>query len=146
MKRIFVLWIICLSIMIANGDAHAKGINYFYATWEVDFERTLEESRKSPKFSQEDLVKMPDMIRKMMDIMKVRITKSEMIYLRGEKEIAYPFVVVEETENSARIECSVNEQTFHIDFTLLDNKYMNFKSSGSDDMNYYIWKQTDIEE
>ena len=145
-KKIFMQCIIVLLIVFVNTSSYASGINTFYGTWGVDFERTIEETKNSPKYSQEQADKMPNMIKRMMNMMKIRITESEMIYLRGEKEIAYHFRVVEETENSARIECSVNEQTFHIDFTLLEGAYMNFKSSGSDDMNYYIWKLADFDE
>ncbi len=117
----------------------------FYGEWVVDFDRTMEEAKKSPKYSEEDLQKIPDIIKRMMGSMEVQITESEFLFKRGNKSISNTYELVEESENSAQALFTVNGREYFTDFILIENKFMNFKSGGSDDMDYYIWKPKGIE-
>ena len=39
------------------------------------------------------------------------------------------------------VTCEADGRKIEILFTLIEVKYMNFKSAGTDDMNYYIWER-----
>ena len=55
------------------------------------------------------------------------------------------FEVKETTPTSAVVSGVSGEESFTLTFTLIDSEYMNFKSSGSDNMAYYIWQRKILE-
>ena len=127
--------------MLIMGSTVAAGnleINTFIGVWTVDYDRTMEEGKKSPKY---DAERMPAMIKGMMAKMKIKLTDTEMIYLRGAKEMKFPYSVTSSDAQSVTITANPGPQEITIVFTLVDGEYMQFKSSGSDDMKYYVWKQ-----
>ncbi|MFH1692194.1 MAG: hypothetical protein ABIC68_06510 [Candidatus Omnitrophota bacterium] len=143
-KKNFLPSIIFLSVLILGLNAYADGINDLYGTWTVDYERSIEKAEKNPKYSAEELKNMPEIVKKMMATMKVRLRQSEMVFIKEGEEKSYPFSLVAESKNTARIEYNTGTKQYFLNFTLTDKEHMYFKSSGSDDMDNYIWKRTDI--
>jgi hypothetical protein len=115
----------------------------FLGSWRVDFERTMEEAKKSPKYSAKDAKRLPTIIKKMMEMMAIKLADGSMSYARGSRETTIPYRVKTASGNSATVACSHGDKSFDVRFTLIDGKYMNFKSAASDDMDYYIWKRTE---
>ena len=113
----------------------------FIGLWEVDYARTMEAGKKSPKYNEKDAERMPAMIKRMMEKMKIKLTETEMIYLRGSKEIKVPYTVKSSDKTSITISAKQGSIDAAVVFTLIDGEYMSFKSSGSDDMAYYVWKK-----
>ena len=101
----------------------------------------MEASKKSPKYNKKDAERMPAMIKRMMGMMKIKLSEKEMIYLRGTRQMKAPFTIKSADKKSVTVVIKQGEQQITVIFTLLDKKYMNFKSSGSDDMDYYVWKK-----
>jgi len=128
--------------VVAVGAAKDMGIAAFAGLWEVDFDRTMEEGKKSPKYDKTTAERMPDMIKKMMAMMKVKVTDKEMVYLRGTRKMAFPFAVKSSDEKSVTGTMKLGPNEATVVFTLIDGVYMNFKSSASDDMDYYVWKKS----
>ena len=84
---------------------------------------------------------MDVMRQRMMEKMKIKLTETEMIYLRGSKEIKVPYTVKSSDKTSITISAKQGSIDAAVVFTLIDGEYMSFKSSGSDDMAYYVWKK-----
>lgn len=128
---------------VSQAIAGSNEMTPFLGLWHVDFERTMEAAKKSPKYSAKDAERLPLMVKKMMGMMKIKLADGSMSYVRGSKEISIPYKVKTASGNSATVACSHGDKTFDVRFTLIDGNYMNFKSSASDDMHYYIWKRSE---
>ena len=135
----FILTAVIIVLWCGATTADELNMAVFKGVWAVHYDRTMEEGKKSPKYDEE---RMPAMIRGMMSKMKIKMTDSEMIYLRGTKEIKLPYTATSADADSASVVVKQGENEATITFTLIDNTYMNFKSSGSDDMDYYVWQRT----
>ena len=132
---IMALSVICCSMTWA-GDLN---MDTFIGVWEVDYDRTLEESKNSPKYDEKMAERMPAMIKRMMGTMKIKLTEEEMVYARGAKEIKFPYTVKSSDAESVTISIAQEAAEITVVFTLVDEAYMGFKSSASDDMHYYVW-------
>ena len=137
-----VIMVMALSAVWGCGaNVEELDMSKFTGMWEVDFDRTLEEGKKSPKYDETMATRMPDMIKRMMATMKVKLTDKEMIYLRGTKEVVIPYTVKSSDHTSVTVTIKQGPEEATAVFTLIDGNYMNFKSSASDDMHYYVWKK-----
>lgn len=139
MKRAILILMITMFVTGGITAADLK-IDAFSGTWSVDFDRTMEEAKKSPKYDGE---RVPAMIKRMMAKMKIDMTDKEMTYIRGAKEMKMPFTVKSSDDQSVTVSVKQGDQEATIKFTLIDGAFMNFNSSGSDDMDYYIWKKAE---
>ena len=120
--------------------ADESAANPFLGLWTVEYDRTLESAKQSPKYRPEDAEKMPDLIRKMMEMMKIEITETQMIYFRGDISQPAAYTVKAKTDDILTIILTVGDTQAEMTLTLIDNKYMNIKSTGTDDTDYYIWQ------
>ena len=109
--------------------------------WEVDYDRTMAEGKKSPKYDDKMAERLPAMVKRMMGRMRITLTDKEMIYVMGAKEMALPYTVKSSDANSVTVSAKQGTKEVTVVFTLIEATYMNFKSSGSDDMDYYVWKR-----
>lgn len=122
------------------GSEPAK--NPFIGKWTVSYELTMEESKKSPKYQPGLSESMGKTIKKMVERMKIEITAEEVIYSMNDNEQAAPYTITSTgTDGKSLIATSqAGDKEVQITFTLINDKYMNFKSTGTDDMDYYIWQ------
>ncbi len=136
--RSLVAALLCLFYL--GGHAAALDAAKFNGLWEVDFDRTMEELKKSPKYKPEDIEKMPAMIKGMMARMKVKFSEKEFTFVQGGKEMSLPYTVQGETGASAVLAVKAGGKDQTLTVTLVDGKFLNVKSSDSNDLDYYIWK------
>lgn len=139
----FIMTLTAVLTMSCAAFAGHLEISRFAGDWVVDYDRTLEAGKKSPKY---DAERMPAMIKSMMEKMKIRMTENEMIYLRGKKELKIPFTVKSSDEKTLTVSVTQGNEQVTIVFTLIDGACMNFKSSGSDDMDFFIWTKAPEEQ
>ena len=137
---VVLIGIFWVSQAVAGND---DAMNKFLGLWHVDFERTMEAAKKSPKYSAKDAERLPAMVKKMVQMMQIKLANDSMSYVRGSREMNLPYRVKTASGDSATVSCSRGNKTFDVRFTLIEGKYMNFKSTASDDMDYYIWKRTE---
>ncbi len=114
--------------------------NPFVGTWVIDYDRSLAEAANSPKYTPADAEKMPAIIQKLMERMKIQISDTEIVYIMGDRRQALAYTVISQDGDGLVAEAQAGDEKASVTFTLIDGKYMNFKSSASDDMDYYIWK------
>ncbi len=126
---------------LSAPPACAAGMERFLGIWVVDYEKTMEEAKKSPKYSPKDDARFAEVIQRMMATMKLQFTGDEMIYLRGDRKNAVPYTVKSSDGTKAALSCEAGGRHFDVVLTLREGYTMNFKSSGSDDMDFYVWKR-----
>ncbi|MDJ0703692.1 MAG: hypothetical protein QNJ46_10470 [Leptolyngbyaceae cyanobacterium MO_188.B28] len=126
---------------VLSTAVETEGLGEFQGLWGVDYDLTLEEVKKSPDYSQEELDQMPEIIKGMLAMMQIQISGNGLIYRRGSTETSLPCSVEEVSGASTLAVCTVKDQAVEVTFTLINGEYMNLKSSGSDDLDFYIWKR-----
>ena len=116
--------------------------NPFIGKWTLNYDLTMEESKKSLKYRPEVAQLVGMVIKNMAEQMKLEITAEEMIYSKDDKKRAIPYTITstDTAGKSLTAASQAGDKEVQIIFTLIDDKYMNFTSTGSDDMNYYIWQ------
>ena len=140
-KRLaFALLVATLAMVAMAGDA---GMGRFIGVWSVDYERTIEEARKSPKVSPEEIERMPAIIERMMASMSIEVNDAELVYVVGPRRSALPYTVKEVAGPTTTVVVSVKEQQAEMRFTVVAGDRMMFKSSQTDDMDFYVWKRTE---
>jgi len=138
---IFILAALFGLFGLSAPTARAAGMETFLGTWVVDYGKTMEEAKKSPKYSPKDDARFAAAIQRMMATMKIQFTGDEMIYLRGDRKNAVPYTLKSSDGTKAAISCAAGGRHFDVVLTLRKGDTMNFKSSGSDDMDFYVWKR-----
>ena len=139
-KRTLTIALLVATLALA-AMADDAGMNRFVGAWSVDYERTIEEARKSPEVSEEDLEKMPAIIERMMARMSIEVSDTELIYVAGPRRSALPYTVKEVAGKTTTVVVSVTEQQAEMSFTVVDGGRMMVKSSQTDDMDFYVWKR-----
>ncbi len=132
-----------LSLFGCKKDADTQPAkNPFIGKWTVNYDLTMEESKKSPKYQPEMAEKMGMFIKNLVEQMKLEIAAEEMIYSLGDNKRTVPYTITstDTAGKSLTAASQAGDKEVQIIFTLIDDKYMNFKSTGSDDLNYYIWQ------
>ena len=119
-------------------------MNSFTGNWTVDYDRTMEETKKSPKYKPEVEQLFAMLIQNTVDKTKLEITSDKIISSKDQQEQALPYTIASiSTDGKTMIATATTAQEqVQITFTLVDNDYMNFKSTATSDMDYYIWKRT----
>jgi len=130
-------------ILAATLGSAARGADLdmgaFVGTWEVDVDRTLEAAKDSPQYDEKMAQRMPDMVEHVMSMIQIKVTDSDVVYLFGATEAAFRYSVTSADDTSVTVALAQGSNETSVVFTLVDDLFMNFKSSGSDDMDYYIW-------
>jgi hypothetical protein len=138
MKTILITAIV---VTLCGADPLFADATRFYGTWQVDFERTMEESKKSPKYVPGDAERLPVIVKTMMNALTLKITGQAVTYVQGTRELSLPYRL-ERDDASTVLVVTQDGKQFTLTLSLRDGQVMNVKSSGSDDLDYYIWKRT----
>jgi hypothetical protein len=141
MKAITGLLMLIAVFALCARPVYPQGTERFLGVWVVDYDQTMEEAKKSPKYQAKDAPLIAGMIKRMMATMKIEFTRNEMIYLRGDRKNAIPYTVKSGGGSKTTLSCTAGGRQFEVVVTLREGTTMNFKSSGSDDMDFYIWKR-----
>jgi hypothetical protein len=139
--RYAILAAIAFAVLGCSAPPAPVDMTAFTGLWEVDFDRTMEAAKESPKYDEAEAARLPDMIKRLMAMMKVELTDSEMIYHRGEKAVAVPYTVSASDMTSVTVAVKQGAMEATLIFTQVDADTMRFKSSATDDMDYYVWKR-----
>lgn len=121
--------------------------NPFIGKWTVNYDLTMEESKKSPKFQPELEQLYGLVIKNASEQVTLEITSDKMIHSKGDKTETVAYTVTSQSDDGKTLVATSGEgdEEAQITFVLLDDKHMNFKSTGTDDMDYYIWQRTEEE-
>ncbi len=140
MRKVIIIAAI-LGMLSSASFGDNLDMSKFVGLWKVNFERTMEEAKKSPKYREEDAERMPAMIKRMMAKMKIEISDKDMSYIRGANKMTLPYTFTSSDTKSATVNVKQGPKEASMVFYLIDGEFMNFKSSASDDMHFYIWEK-----
>lgn len=108
--------------------------------WKINVPRSIEKCKTSPKVKPEDFEKLPSIVEREADKLQMEITESELKITSGSREQVLGYTVTSTDADSQIITVSIKDaEDVNVVFTMIDGTYLNLVSSGSDDMNYYIW-------
>ncbi len=141
MKWILLLCMVCLNFSGCGSENKELSPENFYGTWEIDFDRSLMEIQKSPKYNEKTALQFPNIIKKYIKTMKLKITDSDFIYLVSNKENKTPYEFMSSTDESISLSMKIGSKETSVTLTLLNGNYMAYKSAATDDMDYYVWKK-----
>ncbi|MDT8391463.1 MAG: hypothetical protein RRC34_13245 [Lentisphaeria bacterium] len=127
--------------LLVVSSVFAGEMDPFVGTWQVDYKATLEGAVKSPKYDPEKDAKiLPVILKKIAETFFLEITDDDVIFTQGERSTAMPYTVKSADKDSVVVSCSVAEKTFTMAFEHRGKKRMGFKSSLTDDMDFYVWE------
>jgi len=142
MKKGIVTFLLGLLIAFSSTAAE-NGIKKFMGMWKVNYEKTLLEVKKSPKYKAKDEARMKHAIKKMLKRMTLTIKENELIFDMGKRKQILKSIKREYRNNNLIMffEMGKKKIKFQVTFSLVEKKFLNFKSTASDDMNFYIWEK-----
>lgn len=143
MKNTLFVSIVLLLTCILSPAATADDTSVFVGEWTINTAKTLEAGKKSPKYNPDDQAIVEKVVNRMAKVLKLKVTPQEMIYLQKGKEIKFPYTATQSTKTKMVAQASIQDKQVTITFTLIDGKWMNMKSTGTDDMDYYIWQRVE---
>jgi len=109
--------------------------------WVVDLPATKEEMKKSPKWQQasEEEKELPKAVEEFIKQMKMVATAEALEFYRGERKNEVPYQVKSVEGNVVVAEMDARGQKVTLTFTFQSDDRMMYKSSATDDMDYYVW-------
>lgn len=140
MKKIIVASLI---FCLWAGPSSAADAVKFTGEWKIDLERTLEEAKKSPKFKPEQAESLNRSMARVAGELSLRITDKEVVLIPGAKEVSFPYTVESGSDTSVVLAVNEKGNSVKLTLTLIEGKFLNMKSSGSDDMDFFVWKKSE---
>ena len=110
--------------------------------WKISVDRSVELCKTSPKVKPEDHEKLSSHIQRQADKLKMEITETNLKITSGTRVGADFAYNVDSTDTDAQtVTASLKEvDGVTIIFKVIDNVYLNYVSSGTDDMDYFVWE------
>ena len=139
MKRILFL---CLATLLSSNSAFAKEINQFIGKWSVNVDRTFEAAKTAQKFKPETEEENRRMLVHFAGTMQLELTESLISFIRGKSKEEISYIVKSSAPSSFIAEATPGDRAITLSFYLQEGKYLNIKSSVSDDMDFFIWEKT----
>jgi hypothetical protein len=126
-----------------SGQVAPFGKAAFEGQWVPDFDRTMEEARKSPKYQPGD-EKVSAMLKRTLESMQLEVTADALVFSRGGRKQSLAYTVISTDPEAQSLTVSTGgdgDKGTEVTLRLLEGGFLNFKSAGSDDMDYFIWKR-----
>ena len=127
--------------MFANPVV-ATELNKFLGTWSVNVERTMAEAKNSPEYNPETAKKDEEVLHRLANLFQLKLRESSIVIVRGKTIKDVPYTVKTVSQSSFDAEAIYQEKVVNLSFTLRDGKYLNLKSSDSNDFDIFIWEKT----
>ena len=145
MQRELLFVAVCLICVSVAGckKSGGSGANPFVGKWVVHPEHSITEGKKSPKYENQAQARMLGFINAAMDSPDLEMTGDKMLFVRGDERKVQPYTVKSRDDEAGTmtVKAKVDGKSIEILFTTVEDMYMNFKSPGTDDMNYFIWQR-----
>ncbi|GGY84432.1 hypothetical protein GCM10011613_31700 [Cellvibrio zantedeschiae] len=139
MKLIAALGILLLSL---TQSVLADEMSPYTGNWTVSVDKTLENSKNSPKYKKEQEEDFKQALTSMMNAMRLEVTTNKVIFHLGESKEIIPLGTITATPPSVVAKISADNKEATLTFTPYQKNYINVKSSVSHDLDYIIWEKT----
>jgi len=112
-------------------------------TWEIDVNRTLQETKRSQTLDEAMTQKLSARITADAERMKLQVTDTNLVYTIGKNDTLMPYSLVSSDETGMTVTVKRPAQEVTLVFTLIDGEFMNMRSTTSnlDPVNRNIWKK-----
>ena len=142
--KILSVIVITVCVLLVGCRKPGSGTNPFVGRWSVQLDRTMAEGQKHLK---KDGAKMVRFATTMMNPVSLEITAEKMVFHREKQKEVRQYTVKSRDDEAGimTVASKADGKKIEIVFSLIEGKYMNFKSAGSDDMNYYVWERESME-
>lgn len=134
--------LLCVALTGCRKPGSAQ-TNPFVGNWIVHPEHSIAEGKKSPEYANQPQAKMLGFMSAVMDSPSLEITGDKMLFVRGDERKVQLYKVKSRDDEAGTMTVTVKAdgKSIEILFTTVEDMYMNFKSTGTDDMNYFIWER-----
>lgn len=135
-------------LLTATAFGAEERLDAFVGTWNIDYDATLKEARRSPKYRPGDEKVMRKVIRRIADSTTLAITESELSFVVNSKASVMAYEIKSQTPGRAvLVYKNQNAEAGNAEATLTLEARMegrlNLRSSLTNDMDYYIWRRAD---
>jgi hypothetical protein len=137
--KLLVACSIFLSISIQTAFADEMAL--FEGLWTINVDKAMENVKNSPNYDASEDEDFKQTLTSMMGMMKLNIQADKVIYSMGKKQEIVSLGKKTASPSSVIAEVDSYGPKAELTFTMVDKKYLNLKSSGSNDMGYIIWEK-----
>lgn len=130
---------IFLSISIQTAFADEMAL--FEGLWAINVDKTMEHVKNSPNYDASEDEDFKQTLTSMMEKVKLKVQPDKVIYYMGKKQEMVSLGKKTASPSSVIAEVDSHGTKAELTFTMVDKKYLNLKSSGSNDMDYIIWEK-----
>lgn len=131
---------VVLGAVVASASIGAEMPEELKGTWVLNQEATQEYVKQSPKWKAGDEKTLPLMLKAMSRIRYIFSEKSVTVVI-GERKQELPVTLKEHKDGKWVFTGAVEGKQFTLTVTLDKKGNLNFRSSASDDMDYYLWQK-----
>jgi hypothetical protein len=134
-----VLVLISISIIGCGKPIETKIIG----KWQINVDRSIEMAKTLPMVKPADHERITKMIQHAVDMIQMEITESEFKAILSTETNAQTYKVISTDEDAKTVTILVtypDAKTETYLCTVIDNAYIKLFSSGSDDINGFVWE------
>ena len=142
MKRFIILFII---IFVTILSCSKQSVEMLPGRWIVDYDRTMKAVMNDKiwkDMSDMERDYFPDIL---MDTIKgfvMRIDDKALTFSMRGNDLSYPYIIEKEEGNSLILISDTGDEEVRLIFRIIDRNHISFKSSATNDMDFYIWKRS----
>jgi hypothetical protein len=136
--------VLALSLVGCKGKkSDAPAPNPFVGKWSIDYDRTMTGIAAAPDQRPEVAEVMGIFIKKIASDTHIQVTPAEIIYSIADDTFPSPYTITAQNASTLTTKSQQDGKDVIVTFTLVDKKYMTFKSSASNEMDRYVWTRSD---
>lgn len=141
--RKFLCTFLCITaaVVATHGYAQTTALERLKGTWVIDYDGTLEYAKNSPKYTPKEAAVLPGQLKLLRGLMKMQITDTQVVTYRGDRRQALAYTPEDVGTDRVVLKTAARGQEVTLTFTFKAGGGMNMRSSGSDDMDYFLWKK-----
>jgi hypothetical protein len=113
--------------------------------WKINVEKSIERFKTSPKVKPEDHASLSTIVEMMAGKIQMEITSTELKAAMGSREqvMEYTVTSTDADAQSVTVSITAGKKEVTVVYTMVDDSHMYFVSSGTDDMDYYVWQRVE---
>lgn len=115
-------------------------VTTYHGEWKIDVPATMEHLKQSPKYKPEEAAMIEKGLARRAEAMTLQIDDARVAIMVGQRTIPLPYTVQSDTDSETKLGFAAGEQTGVLTFTRIGEDRINFTSSLTDDMNFFVWK------
>lgn len=115
-------------------------VTTYHGEWKIDVPATMEHAKQSPKYKAEEAATIESSLTRRAEAMTLRIDDARVAIVLGQRTMPLPYTVQSDTDAETKLGFTAGKQTGVLTFTRIGEDRINFTSSLTDDMNFFVWK------